>query len=261
MAAPALRATRYGPSASPARPWPSGLSAPFGYASHRPPEPAGPRLNEGQALPGTVLRSGARLAPKRRRLRRRASAQRYLLPPAPPPLPEKETYGSLLPVRQAHGTLLPPCMPRSMRRSSLAARRPLRAKHACSHRAFGYVFTAAPRALLSFWPVGNAAFVTACPVVALREDGSALRALRSERAAVCPASKVSPPSGPPPSARKENLRFPTSPAWGGEPFSLPLSRHSAFGTTADVCVVPHAIQLRCDQAGRSDGSTYLERWR
>lgn len=52
--------SRSGPSASPARPWPSGLSAPFGYASHRPPAPAGPRLKEGQT-PGTADAFGVRL--------------------------------------------------------------------------------------------------------------------------------------------------------------------------------------------------------
>ena len=88
-------------------------------------------------LPGTVLRSGAGLP-----------GLKGISPLGNPPLPEKRTCGSLLPVRQAHGTLLSPCMPRSMRRSSFAAPGPLRAKHVCSHRAFGYVFTAAPRTAL-----------------------------------------------------------------------------------------------------------------
>ena len=42
-------------------------------------------------------------------------------------------------------------------------------------------------------------------------------------AGVVPPAKVSPPPGPPTSARKENLRFPTSPGFTGEPFSLRAS--------------------------------------
>jgi len=69
---------------------------------------------------------------------------------------------------------------------------------------------------------------------------SALRALRSERAAVCPASKVSPPSGPPPSARMENLRSFGSP--------LPATRNPSL--SLDRATTSHAIALRATAGPR-----------
>lgn len=120
---------------------------------------------------------------------------------------------------------------------------PLRAKHGCSHRAFGYVFTAAPRTPL-------------CGRLTVPPSSlSALRALRSERAAVCPASKVSPPLGTPLCQKREPavLYFPFDKLT--EPSALNRASHWFMGFSLPVCIVPHAIQLRCDQAHRSDGST------
>jgi len=79
--------SRYGPPhPPPARP--SGLSAPFGYAEHRPTAPAGPRRQKAE--------------PARRY---RAAAGKGISPSGPPPLPERTTYGFPLP---ASGTLLFP---------------------------------------------------------------------------------------------------------------------------------------------------------
>lgn len=113
---------------------------------------------------------------------------------------------------------------------------PLRAKHGCSHRAFGYVFTAAPRTPL-------------CGRLTVPPSSlSALRALRSERAAVCPASKVSPPLGTPLCQKREPavLYFPFDKLT--EPSALNRASHWFMGFSLPVCIVPHAIQLRCDQA-------------
>ena len=81
-------------------------------------------------------------APKRRRLRRRASAQKGISPSGPPPLPEKGTYGSLLPADAEPFSLPCPVVAFGVdgscasfhTRSSSAAPGPLRAKHVCSHR-------------------------------------------------------------------------------------------------------------------------------
>jgi len=85
---------------SPAHPWPSGLSAPFGYASHRSPAPAGPRLQKAKLSPDPQTPAASRFRTHVTPQPRSAKAERYLLPPDHPPLPEKGTYGSLLPTRK-----------------------------------------------------------------------------------------------------------------------------------------------------------------
>ena len=93
-------------STSPSRPWPSGLSAPFGYASHRPPAPAGPRLQKARSCAEASPPVGGAL-PRTCHAIAMATAERYL--PPDPPLPEKETCGSLLPA-DAEPFSLPPCV-------------------------------------------------------------------------------------------------------------------------------------------------------
>jgi len=211
-----------------------------------------------------------------------------------PPLPEERACGSLLPVRQAHGTLLSPCVHRSTRDpASLHRGRSVRstAVHTepsatCSPPRLALRLIASHHVLPSgrashrrmdrpTWNAGlprhsadalarSARRREVNPIGRLTvppSSLSALRALRSERAAVGPTSKVSPPLGTPLCQKREPavLYFPFDKLT--EPNALNRASHWFMGFSLPVCIVPHAIQLRCDQAGRSDGSTYLERWR